>query len=111
MHKKICQGCGDTFVGNNQKELDKLFKLHWDFQNPSLAKCEYCSIIIHANDDDLVEKRLLEHEKFWEEAKRHHWMRLFACKNVIREDCNKFFLTTNDNQPDPYQLTLFLLGF
>ena len=64
MHKKVCQGCGHTFAGSNQKELDKLLKLHWDFQNPSLAKCKYCSFIVHANDDDLVKKRLLEHKKF-----------------------------------------------
>ena len=52
----------------------------------------------------MVKKRLLEHEKFCKEANRHHWRRLFACKNVIREDCNKFFLTTNGNDPDPEQL-------
>ena len=104
MHKKACQGCGDTFVGRNQKELDKLLKLHWDYQNPSLAECDYCSISIHAKDDELVKKRFLEHEKFCEEAKQHHWKRLFACKNVTREDCNKFFLTTNNNKPNPKQL-------
>ena len=30
MHKKVCIGCGDTFVGNNEKELKKLLKVHWD---------------------------------------------------------------------------------
>ena len=72
MHKKVCIGCGDTFVGSNEKELKKLLKVHWDVQNPSLDKCKYCSIILHADTDDLVKIRLVEHEKFCKEAKKHH---------------------------------------
>ena len=72
MHKIFCQGCSDTFVGSNKKELNKLYKVHWDVQNPSLDKCKYCSIILHADTDDLVKIRLVEHEKFCEEAKKHH---------------------------------------
>ena len=99
MHKKVCQGCGETFVGSNQEELNKLLKLHWDYQNPSLAKWEFCDTIFHGNDDDSVKKRLLEHEKkICKEAKRHHWKRLYPCKNVIREDCNKFFITTDNTR-------------
>ena len=81
--------------------------MHWDYQNPSIAKCEFCETILHDKDDDSVKKRLLEHEeKICKQAKRHHWKRLFARKNVTREDCNKFFLTTNNNNniPDPKQL-------
>ena len=72
MHKIVCQGCGDTFVGSNQKELNKLYKVHWDVQNPFLDNCEYCCIILHADTDDLVKKSLLQHEKFCEETKQHH---------------------------------------
>ena len=72
LYKKVCQGCGDTFVGNNEEELNKMFwKVHWDDQNPFFEKCENCSIIFHAETDDLVKKRLLEHEKFCEKAKKN----------------------------------------
>ena len=107
MHKIECQGCGDIFVSNTQEENNKWMELHWKYQYPSHAKCEFCDNILHDNDDDSVKKRLLEHEeKICKQAKRHHWKRLFACKNVTREDCNKFFLTTNNNNniPDPKQL-------
>ena len=42
MHKKVCVGCCDTFVGNNEKELKKLLKVHLDIQNPFFNKCKYC---------------------------------------------------------------------
>lgn len=67
MSKKVCQGCGDTLIGSNQEELDELLKIHWDYQNPSLKKCEYCNTIIHANDDELVKKKdFLNMKKFTE---------------------------------------------
>ena len=104
MRKKVGQGYGDTFIGSNQEELDKLLKIHWDNQNPSLEKCEYCNTIIHANENQLVKKRLFEHEKFCKEAKQYCWKCLFQCKNITRGDCKKIFRTTNDNKPDPNQL-------
>ena len=57
MRKNVCQGCGDTFIGSNQEELDKLLKINCDNQNQSLDKCEYCNTIIHTNDDQLVKKK------------------------------------------------------
>ena len=64
LYKKTCQGCGNTFVGNNEEELNKMFwKVHWDNQNPFLEKCDFCETIFHAETEDLVKKRLLEHEK------------------------------------------------
>ena len=104
MSKKVCQGCGDTLIGSNQEELYELLKIHWDYQNPSLKKCEYCNTIIHANDDELVKKRLFEHEKICREAKRYRWKCLFQCKIITKGDCKKFFLTTNNNEPDPNEL-------
>ena len=69
MHKKVCFGCEETIFGNNEEELNKMFwKVHWDDQNPFLEKCECCSIIFHAETQDFVNKRLLEHEKFCEKT-------------------------------------------
>ena len=100
MQKIVCQGCGDIFMSYTQEENNKLMKLHWDYQYPSHTKCEFCDIIFHDNDDDSVKKRLFEHmEKICKEAKH-----LFACKNVTKQDCNKFFITTDKNLPDPKQL-------
>ena len=38
------------------------WKVHWDIQNPFLEKCEKCGVILHAETEDLVKKRLIEHE-------------------------------------------------
>ena len=40
MYIKVCIGCGDTLVGNNKKELNKMFKVHWDIQNPYFDKID-----------------------------------------------------------------------
>ena len=67
LYKKVCQGCGDVFIEDNEEKLNKIFwKIHWDDQNPFLEKCDNCSIIFHAETKDLVNMRLLEHEKFCE---------------------------------------------
>ena len=64
MHKKVCQGCGETFVGTNEEELNKRFwKVHWDDQNPFITECQFCENIYHGNDQDSVNKRVLEHKK------------------------------------------------
>ena len=63
MHKIVCQGCGDIFMSNTQEENNKWMKLHWDYQYPSHAKCEFCDTIFHDNDDDSVKKKLFEHEE------------------------------------------------
>ena len=52
----------------------------------------------------MVKKRLFEHEKICREAKRYRWKCLFQCKIITRGDCKKFFLTTNNNEPDPNEL-------
>ena len=73
LYKKVCQGCGDIFIGDNEERLNKMFwKVHWDDQNPFLEKCECCSIIFHAETQDFVNKRLLEHEKFCEKNNHHN---------------------------------------
>ena len=97
MHKIFCQGCSDTFVGSNKKELNKLYKVHWDVQNPSLDKCQYCSIILHADTDDLVKKRLLEHEKFCEEAKQQNWNHSTLHKKVC-QGCGDTFEGSNQEE-------------
>ena len=97
MHKKVCIGCGNTFVGNNEKELKKLLKVHWDIQNPSLDKCKYCRIILHADTDDLVKIRLVEHEKFCEEAKEHHLNHSPSYKKVC-QGCGDTFVGNNEEE-------------
>ena len=54
--------------------------------------------------NQLVKKRLFEHEKFCKEAKQYRWKCFFQCKNITRGDCKKFFLTANNNEPDRNEL-------
>ena len=97
MYIKVCIGCGDTLVGNNKKELKKMFKVHWDIQNPYFDKCKYCSIILHADNDDLVKTRLVEHEKFCEEANQHHSNHSSLYKKVC-QGCGETFVGTNEEE-------------
>ena len=97
MYIKVCIGCGDTLVGNNKKELNKMFKVHWDIQNPYFDKCKYCSIIFHADNDDLVKTRLVEHEKFCEKANQHHSNHSSLYKKVC-QGCGETFVGTNEEE-------------
>ena len=97
MYIKVCIGCGDTLVGNNKKELKKMFKVHWDIQNPYFDKCKYCRIILHADNDDLVKTRLVQHEKFCEEANQHHSNHSSLYKKVC-QGCGETFVGTNEEE-------------
>ena len=63
MHKKVCELCEEILVGSSQNELKILVKSHFDDQNPFLEKCEFCETIFHAETEDLVIKRLFEHNE------------------------------------------------
>ncbi len=93
LYKKVCQGCGDIFIGDNEERLNKMFwKVHWDDQNPFLEKCECCSIIFHAETQDFVNKRLLEHEKFCEKNNHHNWLDEDNEKD-IENDVDQYYKT------------------
>ena len=102
MHKKVCQGCGETFVGTNEEELNKRFwKVHWDDQNPFITECQFCENIYHGNDQDSVNKRVLEHEKICKDNNEKEDFEGYLDDNdSFIATCHLCEISFNDNDED-----------
>ena len=102
MHKKVCFGCEETIFGNNEEELNKMFwKVHWDNQNPFLEKCDFCETIFHAETEDLVKKRLLEHEKICKDNNEKEDFEGYLDDNdSFIATCHLCEISFNDNDED-----------
>ena len=102
MHKKVCFGCEETFVGTNEEELNKRFwKVHWDDQNPFITECQFCENIYHGNDQDSVNKRVLEHEKICKDNNEKEDFEGYLDDNdSFIATCHLCEISFNDNDED-----------
>ena len=102
MHKKVCFGCEETFVGTNKEELNKKFwKVHWDDQNPFITECHFCENIYHGNDQDSVNKRVLEHEKICKDNNEKEDFEGYLDDNdSFIATCHLCEISFNDNDED-----------
>ena len=102
MHKKVCFGCEKTFVGTNEEELNKRFwKVHWDDQNPFITECQFCENIYHGNDQDSVNKRVLEHEKICKDNNEKEDFEGYLDDNdSFIATCHLCEISFNDNDED-----------
>ena len=102
MHKKVCFGCEETIFGNNEEELNKMFwKVHWDLQNPFITECHFCETIYHGNDQDSVNKRVLEHEKICKDNNEKEDFEGYLDDNdSFIATCHLCEISFNDNDED-----------